>query len=286
MHPDTLTQPLSPSDSASSQTSLSYLRASWNVLPGEVRNRVYGIVLASCSTVVDLHANRTHNITVFHERQAYLKLLPGLAYVNRQTYSEYTTFLFENRTLSIYNLKDMYYLEDILDALPGQKGWNSVKSIRFPRFSDLASSPARARELFDCISRCRNIEKLTLQVKLDLLHMLNDSPAYHRFSFLNHTPGIKSPEQVAANYELGVLFDLSHLHKLTMLCSWRREGPVPCTPRTMVTFWDLQDWVAQGFTTYARDVEEVIMSLPFNEPREFGAWTIRLKRYKKSDGRD
>jgi hypothetical protein len=137
--------------------------------------------------------------------------------------------------------------------------------------------------LLDYISRCRNIEQLTLQVKLDLLHMPEYDPAYRQLAFLNGTPGVKSPEQVAANYELNFLFDLPHLRKLTMICEWHREGPVRCTPTTMATFWDLQDWTAHGFATQADNVKAVFQSLPFNDPKELGAWTVRVKRGKSKD---
>jgi hypothetical protein len=216
-------------------------------------------------------------------RKPYFKLLSGLAYANRRMYNEIATFLLENQAMEISVLDDLYYLEDALEQLPGQKGWNSVRSIKFTRFSDLATSPARTRELLYGISRCRNIEQLTLQVKLDLLHMPEHDPAYRQLAFLNGTPGVKSPEQVAANYEFYLLFDLPYLRKLTMICEWHREGPVRCTPTTMATFWDLQDWIAQGFATQADNTEAVFKSLPFNDPKKMGAWTIRVKRGRSKD---
>ncbi|KAL1596409.1 hypothetical protein SLS60_009055 [Paraconiothyrium brasiliense] len=252
-------------------------------LPGELRNCVYHFLFADRPTTLALRDNRLYNLTAVPNRKPYLKLLPGLAYANRRVYNEIATFLLQDRTMEISVLADLHYLEDVLEQLPGQKGWNSVKSIKFTRFADLATSPARTRELIDCMARCRNIEQLTLQIKLDLLHMPEHGAAYRQLAFLNGTPGIKSSEQVAANYELDLLFDMPRLQKLTMICEWHREGPVRCTPRTMATFWDLQDWIAQGFATKADNIKEVFKSLPFNDPKELGAWTVRLQRGKSKD---
>lgn len=216
-------------------------------------------------------------------RKSLFKSLPGMAYTNRQAYNEMATFILENHTMEISVLADLHYLEDILEQLPGQKGWNSVRSMKFTRFSDLAFSPARTRELLDCIARCRNIERLTLQIKLDLLHMPAHDAAHRQLAFLDGTPRIKSPEQVAATYELELLFALPNLRKLTMICEWHRVGPVRCTPRTMATFWDLQDWVSRGFASQGDNVKEVIKSLPFNDPKEIGAWTVCISRRKNKD---
>ncbi|KAF2439770.1 hypothetical protein P171DRAFT_435633 [Karstenula rhodostoma CBS 690.94] len=258
-------------------------QATFEGLPGELRNQVYHLLFAGHPTILALRDNRLYNMTAVPNRKSYFKLLPGLAYTNRRAYNEIATFLLENRTMEISVLADLHYFEDTLEQLPGQKGWNSVKSMRFTRFSDLATSPARTRELFDCIARCRNIEQLTLQVKLDLLHMPEHGAAYRQLAFLNGTPGVKSPDQVAATYELDLLFDLPNLQKLTLICEWHREGPVRCTPRTMTTFWDLQDWVARGFARQAENVKAVIQSLPFNDPKEMGAWTVRIKRGKSKN---
>ncbi|KAJ4352060.1 uncharacterized protein N0V89_007406 [Didymosphaeria variabile] len=252
--------------------------ANFEGLPGELRNYVYHLLFADCPTTLALRENRLHNLTAVPDRKPYLKLLPGLAYTNRGVYNEIATVFLQDRTMEISVLADLYYLEDVLEQLPGQKGWNSVKCMEFTRFADLATSPARTRELFDCIARCRNVEQLTLQIKLDLLHMPEHGAAYRQLAFLNGTPGVKTPEQVAANYELDLLFDLPRLRKLTMICEWHRDGPVRCTPRTMATFWDLQDWIAQGFTTKADNIKEVFKLLPFNDSKQLGAWTVRLQR--------
>ncbi|KAF1968016.1 hypothetical protein BU23DRAFT_572696 [Bimuria novae-zelandiae CBS 107.79] len=202
-------KPIARTNSAPSLAPSPSSGASWDKLPGELRNRIYCRLLADSPAMMDLYDNRIYNMTAIRDRKPYLKSLPGLAYVNRRTYSEFTTFLLENKTLEIR-----------------QKGWNSVTSVHFRRFSDLATSPARTRELLDCITRCRNAERVTLQVKLDLLHMPNESAAYRQLAFLNGTPGVKSAEQVAANYELSILFDLPHLRKFTMICEWHRQGPI------------------------------------------------------------
>lgn len=249
----------------------------WDKLPGEIRNRVYQLV-AGDFAMLDLYGNRVRNMTAIRDRQAYLKLFPGLAYMNRTTYNEFSTFLLENKILKIHTLEDLRYLEYALDHLPREKGWNSVKNMHFSRFSDLATSSARARELFDFMMRCHNIEELTLQVKLDLLHIPDGSSALRQLAFLNGTPGIKSPQQVAETYELNLLFDLPHLRKLTMICKWHSGCPIPCTPLTMITFWDLQDWVAQGYAAYASNVKKITKCLLINDPREQGAWTVRLER--------
>lgn len=234
-------------------------------------------------TILVLRDNRLYNMAAVRDRKSYFKSLPGLAYTNRRIYNEIATFLLENHIMEVSVLADLHYFEDTLEQLPGQKGWDSVKSMKFTRFSDLATSPARTRELYDCIARCRNIEQLTLQVKLDLLHMPEHGAACRQLAFLNGTPGVKSPDQVAAIFELDLLFDLPNLRKLTMICEWHRDGPVRCTPRTMATFWDLQDWVARGFASKADNVKDVAASLPFNDPKEMGAWSVRVTRGKSKD---
>lgn len=256
----------------------SHANPTFTKLPGEIRNHVYRALLAGRPKTMMLRDNRLYNMTAVPDRKPFFKLLPGLSYANRQMYYELSSLLLEEHTMEISLLADLHYLEDALELLPGQKGWSSVRSVKFTRFSDLATSPARTRELFDCMARCRNIEQLTLQVKLDLLHMPEHCAAYRQLAFLNGTPGVKTPDQVASNYELDLLFDLPRLRKFTLICEWHREGPVQCTPRTMATFWDLQDWVAQGFATKADNVKEVFKSLPFNDPKQLGAWTVRAKR--------
>ncbi|KAL5417350.1 hypothetical protein PMIN06_007066 [Paraphaeosphaeria minitans] len=272
-----------PPPSAAPSPRASNPQPTFQGLPGELRNYIYRLLFTRHPTILALRNNRLYNMTAVPDRKSYFKSLPGLAYTNRQTYNEIATFVLENHTMEISVLDDLHYFEDTLEQLPGQKGWNSAKSMKFTRFSDLATSPARTRELFDCIARCRNIEQLTLQVKLDLLHMPEHGPAYRQLAFLNGTPGVKSPDQVAANYDLDLLFDLRSLRKLTMICEWHRDGPVRCNPRTMATFWDLQDWAAQGFARKADNVKEVIKSLPFNDPKESGAWSVRIQRGKSKD---
>ena len=219
---------------------------------------------------MDVYDNRVYNMAAVRDRQAYLKLLPGLAYVNRQIYQEFATVLLEIRALTICTLADLDYLEYALNHFPNAKGWNSVKSMCFSRFSDLATSPARANELFDFMIRCRNVQEVTLHFKLGSIHIPDGLRVHRQFTFTNGMPGIKTPEQVAANYELNKLFNLPKLQKLTIVCQWDRDGPVRCT-LTMMAFWDLQDWVAEGFATHAENVKEIIKCLPFDDPRKHGA---------------
>ncbi|KAJ4299666.1 hypothetical protein N0V90_004912 [Kalmusia sp. IMI 367209] len=255
--------------------------ATFENLPGELRNQVYRLLSMGSDRNMVVWDNRVYNTTAVPDRISLFKSLPGLAYVNRRTYVEFVAWLLSNKSLEIHILDDLRYLEDTLEWLPDYQGWDSVKNLKFTLFSDLATSPARTRELYDCVARCCNIQELTLQFKLDLLHMPEHDPAYRQFAFLNGGPGIKSSEQVALNYELDSLLDLPHLRKLTMICEWHRNGPVRCTPRTMATFWDLQDWIAQEFSKI-NNVTDTVKSLPFDDPKESGAWTVLIKRGKNN----
>ncbi|OAG02418.1 uncharacterized protein CC84DRAFT_1167470 [Paraphaeosphaeria sporulosa] len=132
-----------PPTSAAPNAHVSKPHSTFEGLPGELRNCIYRSLFARHPNILALRDNRLYNMYAVPGRKSYFKSLPGLAYTNRRTYDEIATFLLENHTMEVSVLDDLHYLEDTLEQLPGQKGWNSVRSMKFTRFSDLATSPAR-----------------------------------------------------------------------------------------------------------------------------------------------
>ena len=190
--------------------------------------------------------------------------LPGIAYLSRSVYNEFVPSVLRRVRLDITSAPDVAYLENFLDSLPIENGWEKVLNLALLDMVDITRSPGRASEVMDMVTRASALQVIVLNFKLQDLYLPPGWPDLPRCSE-EAAAYTRNPVRIAnARYLLNecMVYRLLNLSKLQRVVFIIHHGHFAHTPHSIGILSDLGDLLKGAFenvpgvpSVYREDME-------------------------------
>ncbi|KAI8938150.1 hypothetical protein NX059_005816 [Plenodomus lindquistii] len=238
-------------------------------LPREVRDLIYECIVVDTPPNIQIAESRTQvPIVGASANLPLITLLPSFACVNKTLFAEIAPIVLRRKLLEITSALDIWYLEDLLEALPKASGWGKITNLSLFKLSSFSSSPARAAETMDTINSAYNLDTLIIGLSLADLYLPPDWPAPpsttdDATNYMRNPVRKTSAEDLIGACMLYKLYGMSNLSRVIIKVE---HGLFNHTPASISWLHELVERMMAGFE--AVDGVDTQTSMEWTDDRE------------------
>ncbi|KAH7378366.1 hypothetical protein BKA66DRAFT_571785 [Pyrenochaeta sp. MPI-SDFR-AT-0127] len=188
-------------------------------LPGELRNHIYTYLVPSFpSEIKPMRDHLPIQLVGSPGRHQFLAGLPGIAYVNKQIYTELVLLVMQETKFVLESGADLQYFKAILSALP-PSAWHRVRKLVCPMFSTSPQRPNVHVLELGFIRPFHALQDLSITLDTDFLRAVSSEYIVHPTSTTQSAADVGiNVERLAGKWGLSTFHRFPHLQRLRMQC--------------------------------------------------------------------